>query len=589
MSSQIPRLVRTMRHLRASQVWWRVRYRIQRPLETRGWFGLEAKLRRCAQGAAPAPRSDLPHVPPLGVKEFGPAARLAELQAGQLTLDDLARPFKGGGDWAMAGAGREHRLWTCHLHCHEWLFDLACAAGTDAGAADLLGGMLEDWLATCGPARPGFADFPWNSYTIATRIAWWCRMYEVLPDAFWQRRRPSRETFLESLAMQAAYLRGHIEWDLRANHLMRDAVGLAWAGRFFRGGPADDWIRTAERLAVSQAREQILPDGGHFERSPMYHVQIMEDVYSLALLLRDESARAQMRRTWERMAEFLRWARHDDGLTPLFNDAAINGAVPPGEMLARGGDLGLAVDASLPPGGRHFADSGLIAWRGRPWTVFFDAGPVGADYQGGHAHADSLTMEVSCQGQRMVVDPGTFCYDNDARRRYDRSTAAHNTVCVDGADSSEVWHIFRLGRRAEPRRVEVGMSGSGILASAEHTGYDHLPGRPRHWRQVHCQDGGPLIVLDRISGTGRHALQGGYLLEPSWLVSPADGGWDIRRGPTRVRVRVAGPAALRLGVEDRPWHRGFDLETPARRLSWRLDGPLPAEVQTTFECEGGSA
>ena len=38
---------------------------------------------------------------------------------------------------------------------------------------------------------------------------------------------------------------------------------------------------------------------------------------------------------------------------------------------------------------------------------------------------------------------------DDERRRYDRSTAAHNTVSIDGTDSSEVWQIFRVGRRAK--------------------------------------------------------------------------------------------------------------------------------------------
>src|SRR5207248_1950066 len=116
--------------------------------------------------------------------------------------------------------------------------------------------------------------------------------------------------------------------------------------------------------------------------------------------------------------------------------------------------------------------------------LFFDAGPVGPDYQPGHAHADTLSIECSYRAERLIVDPGTFSYDRDARRNYDRSTAAHNTVSVDGQNSSEVWHIFRVGRRAYPRDVEVVLGSDSFRASASHDGYDQLPGRPRHWRQV---------------------------------------------------------------------------------------------------------
>ena len=104
------------------------------------------------------------------------------------------------------------------------------------------------------------------------------------------------------------------------------------------------------------------------------------------------------------------------------------------------------------------------------------------------------------------MDPGTFAYDLDDHRRYDRSTAAHNTVCLDGQDSSEVWHIFRVGRRAYPLDVQVDFSGGGMRASASHDGYDHLPGRPRSLRRLEISREACLTLTDSITGRGDHQI-----------------------------------------------------------------------------------
>src|SRR5262249_27620124 len=158
--------------------------------------------------------------------------------------------------------------------------------------------------------------------------------------------------------------------DLLANHLLRDAAGLAWAGRFFAEPEAARWLRTATRLAAEQAAEQVLPDGGHFERSPMYHLHVMEDFLTLALLVEDPLVREELRTAWRRMAEHLAWARHPDGEVPLFNDGGLRAACEPGRMLELGRSLGVDVDAGPRRGGHHFPDTGLAVWHGDPWTVF---------------------------------------------------------------------------------------------------------------------------------------------------------------------------------------------------------------------------
>jgi uncharacterized heparinase superfamily protein len=512
---------------------------------------------------------------------------LDELESGQLAL--LNRTLilgKDETDWRL-GAQTRDRLQAVTLHFHEWLYALAhrvAQQGPDAARADrLLRWYLADWIARCGLQARGSRELAWNSYAIATRIGWWVRLYAILgPEkrASWG---GLERAFLESLWQQAAYLRRHLEYDLRANHLLRDAVGLAWAGRFFAGDEAAEWLQTASELAQEQIAEQVLPDGCHFERSPMYHVTVMQDVLTLATLLGDVATLARLRETWTRMAECLSWLCHPDGQIALLNDAAHNGAAPPAETLARGAAHGLSVPDEAVKGARVFKDTGLAVWHSPTWMCVFDIGPLGPDYQPGHGHADHLTIEASFKGQRLIVDPGTWGYDDDDRRRYDRSTPAHNTVCVAGEDSSEMWSIFRVGRRGKPIPPEsVETAGRLAVRAASHTGYEHLPGAPRHTRALDAGEDA-LVIQDRIEGSVVMPVAGGFLLAPGWRAEAAPHGWRLSKDALAVAVRFASERALQLGIETAAYHPEFGKEVQTSRLVWRYKGEFPLNASCTFE------
>jgi uncharacterized heparinase superfamily protein len=234
-------------------------------------------------------------------------------------------------------------------------------------------------------------------------------------------------------------------------------------------------------------------------------------------------------------------------------------------------------------GGRHFPETGVVAWHGRPWTLFFDVGDVGPGYQPGHAHADTLNVEASFDGRRLLVDPGCYAYDNDDRRRYDRGTASHNTVCIDRTDSSEMWHIFRVGRRARPREVNVSFHDRGFTASAGHDGYDHLPGSPRHERRVSVHDNGTLEIEDRIEGQGTHHVAGGFLVDPQWTCATKDDGWRMASANQSLTVQVVSDREIARSIEGRVVHPDYGIELPASRLTWSYDGVLPLRVRVLFQ------
>jgi uncharacterized heparinase superfamily protein len=173
-------------------------------------------------------------------------------------------------------------------------------------------------------------------------------------------------------------------------------------------------------------------------------------------------------------------------------------------------------------------DSGYIRLAAGPAVALLDAAPIGPDDLPGHAHADTLSFELSLFGQRVIVNGGTSRYGTGPERLAERGTAAHSTVQLDEADSSEVWGGFRVARRARPFDVVVSDDRSLIRAqahpdagdaaaagaesrmrscqvSAAHDGYRQLPGRPVH-RRGWCLTADGLSVIDTLDGDYSEAI-----------------------------------------------------------------------------------
>jgi uncharacterized heparinase superfamily protein len=308
----------------------------------------------------------------------------------------------------------------------------------------------------------------------------------------------------------------------------------------------------------------------------MYHLETLEDFALLRhCFAADTQASEVLSHTIDRMIEFARWVQHADGCTPQLNDCTRH-------VVDQSSNDQPCHPADRPRGFRLFADTGLACWHSAAWSIFFDCGAVGPDYQPGHTHADTLTLEASLHGQRLLIDPGVKHYDAGPQRSADRATASHNTVEIDGLDSSEVWHIFRVGRRATPTEVQAQASEQGFIASASHTGYDHLPGRPRHARQVELQEDCQLIVTDSITGDRQHTVQGQWLLEPEWQIEAVNDCWLLRTNEQSVRLRLDSNQPVDLTIEPAECHFEFGHTAATQRLVWRYQGSLPLEVRTTF-------
>jgi len=164
----------------------------------------------------------------------------------------------------------------------------------------------------------------------------------------------------------------------------------------------------------------------------------------------------------------------------------------------------------------HFADAGLTILRTAPGTAHeiwcrCDGGPHGHLAIAAHAHADALSIEVRCDGIDILADPGTYCYhDKPKWRRYFRSTLAHNTLELEGADQSLAGGPFLWLRHAEARTLDVLYADDGecMRWEAEHTGYCVLDPPAIHRRSVELnREPLRLEVIDRVETAGAPSVR----------------------------------------------------------------------------------
>jgi len=410
------------------------------------------------------------------------------------------------------------KLWLYNAH----YFDDLLAADATARAA-WHRAIVRRWIVENPPGQGA----GWEPYPTSLRIVNWVKWAlagNALDDAARQ-----------SLAVQTRFLRKKLEIHLLGNHLWANAKALAFAGTFFDGAEAESWRAEGLALLKRELLEQILPDGGHFERSPMYHAIVLEDLLDLLQLARvypgllpDEDV-AAWREVVLRMHHWLRVMTHPDGGISLFNDAAFDIAPTLASLTEYATALGSVVDQAPLADIEALADSGYVRLQIGPAVMIADVGEIGPDHLPGHAHADTLSFELSLRGQRVLVNGGTSTYEVTAERLRQRGTAAHNTVVVDGVDSSEVWSSFRVARRARPLAVTWDRDVDGLWLSAGHDGYWRLPGKVIHRRRWRLDSIG-LAVEDAVEGRYKSAEARFHMLagqDVTWTIERASG----RLGP----------------------------------------------------------
>lgn len=522
------RTVRTVRHLRPAQVVNRI---------VRRFRSATAAARRAGGGYSLVAREG---VSPL-------MSRASKLSPHGFRFLNDARPFHGDDRWAPVGASR---LWTYQLHYFQTLTELEPRRARE---------LIDDWL----QHNPVGSSPGWEPYPSSLRVREWIEwLHRVRPE--------DASGLVESIAAQTAVLDAFLEHHIGGNHLLENAITLCWVGASLRGPECGGWLRRGTTLLRSLLAEQVLDDGVHDERSPMYQGLIAEALLRLAEVLRrtDHAELADLvQPAADRLVDSLGDLTHPDGRVALLNDCAFEEGPTWGELCAS--PLSRNATAVPEAGAWRRSDAGYVGWR---WPddsyLVLDTGPLGPDHQPGHGHADMLSFELSHRGVRLITDTGTHTYDPGAIRAYDRSTAAHSTIEIDGRDQSELWAAFRCARRA---RLTAARPGEEVGGSRKVAAAYVDPWRMSHRRTLSVAAARGAVEIhgiDTVRGAGSHEACLRFHLGPE-VEARRDGSAYTLECEGRALARLAADT-FRLGVDASPYHPAFGVEEERRALVARL-------------------
>jgi uncharacterized heparinase superfamily protein len=492
---KLQRYFHTLRYLKLAQIWGRIVFRLLRP---------QPDLR-------PAPKVR----PILGAWHNPGARRASMLSSTRFRFLNVENAISSAADWNSPSLPK---LWLYNLHYFDDL-----NAEFSSTRKDCHRELIARWVAENSPGE----GIGWEPYPLSLRIVNWIKWAlagKVINDAA-----------LQSLAVQVRFLTGRLELHLLGNHLFSNAKALVFAGCYFKDEEGESWLRLGMEILEREIPEQILADGGHFERSTMYHALAFEDMLDLANLA---NAYPDALTPWKtsvsswpeiigKMGAWLRAMCHPDGEIAFFNDAAMGIAPSPISLFDYAERLGLPleiVDGEV----IQLATSGYIRIAIGPAVLLIDAAPVGPDYLPGHAHADTLSYELSLYGHRVVVNSGTSRYELGKGREWERSTAAHSTLEIDGENSSEVWGGFRVARRAYPVDVSIRHENRTIIVEAAHDGYCRLSNHPVH-RRCWVLGSDCLHVTDLVDGVINRAVSRVYF-HPALNIEKAGAGGTAHWG-----------------------------------------------------------
>jgi uncharacterized heparinase superfamily protein len=514
--------------------------------------------------------------------------------------------------WQPSQTGR---LWRYNLHYFDYALDLAMLVKwrKDEKSSGLLAHLFRDWIG----ANPIGHGVGWHSYPIARRIVNWIQAFSLAtPSAIFENQ-ASESEWMTSLYQQARYLEDHLEYDCLGNHLLANGKALLFAGLFFGGKAGLRWYKIGERILWRGLQDQLLEDGGHQERSPMYHSIVLQDYLEvvLALQLNGREVPEWVRALLISMGDVLAGVRHPDGEIPLFGDSAFGIARSPADVLAAAERLlnapgrwtgtkpGLYCALIAPqvnqtanasehtqqkrsswPASGYF----VLPGEGHGDRLIVDAKPMGPDHLPAHGHCSLFSYELSIRGERLVVDSGVETYEPGAWRTFWRSTRAHNTLLVDGAEQFEIWASFRVGTRTQLLECAFHQQSSTSLFVGTHSGFVGQKEPTQQRRFIASLAGKYWLVLDEIKGSGTHAIESLVHLAPSAACEVGEVHTNVTMGSLELRFypycgNTGKPSitSCTRGQLDpiQGWYAPeFGKRVPNSVLSFSSNSTLPAKI-----------
>jgi uncharacterized heparinase superfamily protein len=226
-----------------------------------------------------------------------------------------------------------------------------------------------------------------------------------------------------------------------------------------------------------------------------------------------------------------------------------------------------------------YTDAGFYIMRSAATNIFVCAAEVGMHGLGSHSHNDHLSFEYWANGHAWIVDPGTYLYTPDpTARNYFRSTAAHNTVRIDGLEINpfDSMGLFQMSNSARITVRKWEATEDHDELEAEHTGYVRLEHGIIHRRRFRFEKSSEqLVIEDSFDGSGVHKFELFFHLAPDVGVSQEESVFEMEAGGQRLGLRLEG-TALTCRISEGWFSPSYGIRQPIQVIAASTEAEAPS-------------
>jgi len=423
-------------------------------------------------------------------------------------------------------------------------------------------------------------------------VAWGCgqeiafRLMAMLTGAFAtltsDAATPERLYALSRFAWQAAKRIGvNINYarSMKNNHALSEALGLWTVGLLFpEFRQADKWREHGREALTAETARQVYDDGSFVQHSLNYHRVMMDDLlWAIQLGRINNQPLGDI--VIDRFTRAAAWLQEmldpDSGRAPNYgaNDGAnvlpmaccdyldfrptVQAAailldnrpcLPAGpwdekalwlfgpEPLKAPVRPHVRKPAFAAPDGGYYILRGPNSWAMTRCHTYRDR----------PSQADMLHFDLWYKGLNVLRDAGSYMYYcREPWKHYFHSTAAHNTVEIDGLDQMTKGPRFLWFHwvKADLARFETSPDADTGLVEQCHYGYRRLPGHIIHRRTIR-RSGDVYIIEDALAGDGSDAHEAVLrwrLCQADWRRVHENNCWQADISGDAFSIRIACP------------------------------------------------
>lgn len=490
-------LTNTFFNLSANQIVYRVWYLIKR---------------RIIAICNITPLKDVSHKSQLNAKYFKRSHQIEGLVSNKVrfckdsfsfSLLNTTISYKNDIGWNADFLNRGTRLLKLQLHSQKYLLELALRPSESNN--NTINIIINSWLKFNNYIDLESYKGPWNSYCASNRIITY-----IIIDAVRDNKGIDEiiEDFPSVVLGHYRHIKNNLEFDIRGNHLLENYIALCFCSIFLE--QRKEFEKNFKGL-IKVLNCQILKDGGHYELSSMYHSILVKKLLDLSnYLLSNQFYSDEKLNILESYCyRMIRWFEsiHLNSHTPLLNDSVESETICLNQLLNL---YQLIFNKAIDFKKDYFlSESGFRKYKSDKFEVLIKVGNVGAKEVPGHAHADTFNTIISNNKGIIFTDPGVSTYNNNNTRFRERSTEYHNTVSLEGVNSSQIWSSFRMGRQCKSKILEQ----SNRYYKAIHDGY--LQKKVMHQREWSF-DENKILITDTLIGkaVNKKGVQN-WILQPN--------------------------------------------------------------------------